>query len=153
MGLMVAGMNHVKFHRNAGIALALSALLFGLPPAASATVTGGSGIRLAGGHACPVPSDSRVASVAALEADNQQMADFGARPTASPAHQQFVDWLDGQLRAIPGFAVNSTTYHVDRWLEDGVDLAAGPDAANLVSLPPSGAVPYVHTTPGLTAPL
>src|SRR5436309_7154918 len=102
-------------------------------------------------------TDSNFAA-ARLQNDNQAMADLGPRPTASPAHTAFIDWLEQQMAAINGVEISSDpslTYTVDRWLEQGADLSAGPDAASRTTLTPSGAVPYSQTTPagGVTAPL
>ena len=51
------------------------------------------------------------------------------------------------LREIP--------YKVERWLERGAELRAGPGASSLQSLPLGGAVPYAEVTPGagVSAPL
>src|SRR5437667_10148906 len=102
-------------------------------------------------------TDSNLAA-ARLQNDNQAMADLGPRPTASPAHTAFIDWLQQQMAAINGVEISSDpslTYTVDRWLEQGTTLSGGPDAASLTALTPSGAVPYSKTTEagGVTAPL
>jgi len=135
----------------AGLALAGSAL-FGLPPAANATLA-------AVDASCPSTTRAdTVESQAALRADNQVESDYGPRPTASEKHAEFVNWIDGRLHEVPGLQVsgpNDHVYPIDRWLETGNALAAGPDAGSLAAVPTSGAVPYSHTTPtgGVTAPL
>ena len=95
---------------------------------------------------------------ARLQGDNQAMADLGPRPTASPAHTAFIDWLQQQMQSIGKYQIStdpSLTYTVDRWLGQGVTLSAGPAAVSLAPMPPSGAVPYAQVTPpgGVTAPL
>src|SRR6185436_3680454 len=46
-------------------------------------------------RSCPATIDpSAFASAATLQAGNQVMADAGPRPTASPAHEGFVDWVE-----------------------------------------------------------
>src|SRR5438445_1504880 len=123
------------------------------------------GLPLGAGRAADCPTatadaNSSDPSLSALQltGDNQAMANFGVRPTASPAHAAFIDWLQQQLEAIGGYQVGtdpSLTYTVDRWLEQGATLSAGPDAASVVPVAPSGSVPYAQTTPagGVTAPL
>jgi hypothetical protein len=123
------------------------------------------GLPLGAGRAADCPTatadaNSSDPSLSALQltGDNQAMANFGVRPTASPAHAAFIDWLQQQLEAVGGYQVStdpSLTYTVDRWLEQGATLSAGPDAASIVPMAPSGSVPYGQTTPagGVTAPL
>ena len=83
------------------------------------------------------------------------MADFGLRPTASPAHSAFIDWLEEKLAQVPGMQLSSVPYTINRWLERGTSLSVGTAGGPLTALKTSGALPYARVTPrsGVTAPL
>jgi hypothetical protein len=83
------------------------------------------------------------------------MYDFGPRPTATPNHQRFVDWIEKSVRALPGMEVRSIPLTVDRQIERQAELAAGADGGALQSVAVSGPVPYSQPTkgPGVEAPL
>jgi hypothetical protein len=99
---------------------------------------------------CPAAVDAAsFATADELRAGTQVMADLGARPTASPAHTAFVDWVEDRLDAIDGLALSDRPVTIDRQLETGASLRVGP---NRTALPVAGAVPYA--APGqVTAPL
>ena len=104
---------------------------------------------------CPATAEAaKFASMARLARWNSVMARLGERPTASPAHQRWIKYLDGRMRSIPGMQMRSIPYNIDRWLERRTRLAAGPADA-LAPVAVSGAVPYSKATPrrGVTAPL
>jgi hypothetical protein len=87
---------------------------------------------------CPTTiDDARFASAGQLRAGNKIEADLGARPTASPAHTQFVDWVDARLHEIPGLRISDLPIEIDRQLETGAALTIDD-----VALPVAGAVPY-----------
>ena len=97
---------------------------------------------------CPATIDpAAFAGADALRAGNQVMADAGPRPTASPAHTGFVDWVDGQLHGIPGLQISDLPITIDRQLETGASLAVDD-----VDLPVAGAVPF-SSLGTVTAPL
>jgi hypothetical protein len=104
--------------------------------------------------ACPTPTSTALpgfASAATLQALNAKEASFGApRATGSPAQTGFVDWLDRQLKAVPGVRVRSLQYPIDRWDADRVALSVGGE-----DIPVAGPVPYSPPTgaAGVTAPL
>jgi hypothetical protein len=77
---------------------------------------------------------------------NKAMSDFGPRPTASPAHNRFIDWLEGRMRRLPGFRVESVGQQFDRWMEKGaaLQLLTGAGAGRGVRV--SSAVPYSRAT-------
>ncbi len=117
----------------------------------SACGGGASGDGAAGGEPPPPPADpscasalvpTRFASQAALWQHHVYLDSLHARPTGSPSHAQFVDWLDSHLRAIPGVELRATPYTIDHWLETGASLQAGAADGALATLPVSGAVPY-----------
>ena len=125
----------IRRFRGAAVACALAAL--------SGVLT------LGGAHAADCPDgtdDAAFSATSQLLADNQVMADLGQRPTGSPAHTAWVDWLDAQLHAIGGLDVSSIPYVIDRWQADGLSLEAGPASSSLASLAASGFVPYAEPT-------
>ena len=76
-----------------------------------------------------------------LRALNQVMADAGPRPTASPAHEGYIDWIEDQIGSLPGMQVRSNPYTIDRWLEQGSSLGlVGPGGTTPIRV--AGAVPY-----------
>jgi hypothetical protein len=105
---------------------------------------------------CPTSVDSnRLADPSRLLALNRRMHGFGRRPTATPNHQRFVDWLEKRIRAVPGMRVRSIPLTIDRQIERRTGLAAGPDNHALRRVPVSGPVPYSRPTKGrgVEAPL
>ena len=62
------------------------------------------------------------ATEATLAAWNQVMSDLGSRPTASPAHEAFVDWIEDRLGEIDGLELRTIDDELDRWLETGTSL-------------------------------
>lgn len=84
-------------------------------------------------------------------------ANFRIRPTASPAHQQYVIWLEARMREIPGVEISERTQErrIDRWLEREAALRAGPSQQALQTVRIGGAVPYTTPTPpgGVNGPL
>ena len=76
-----------------------------------------------------------------------------SRPTGSPSHTAFVDYIDAELDKIPGLERRETVYTINHWLESGASLEAG--AAPMSAIPVSGSVPYsqVTTAEGVSAPL
>jgi hypothetical protein len=125
----------------------------GLAVLSAAAVLSGIPVGLARGDetaACPATVDTAsFASAAELRAGTQVMADLGPRPTASPAHTAFVDWVEDRLDGIDGLAVSDRPVTIDRQLETGASLRVGP---NRTALPVAGAVPYAAPVEA-TAPL
>ncbi len=99
--------------------------------------------------ACPTDVDSTFATAADLRAGTQVMADFGARPTASPAHTGFVDWVEERLEGISGLKLSDRPVTIDRQLETGASLRVGRSRTPLAV---AGAVPYSAPLQ-VTAPL
>ena len=96
------------------------------------------------------------ASADQLWADNTFLADLGVRPTASPSHQKFLDWISQRLDGIPHLQRRTMNFQINnRWLEKSALLDAGPIAGTLKVIRVSGAVPYAHVTPaeGVTGPM
>lgn len=92
----------------------------------------------AGAQECPERVDEKTfASPARIRALNKVMADAGERPTASPAHHRYVDWLRRQLLSIKGVNVRSRDESIDRWLGSGTRLAVGGKTIRV-----AGPVPY-----------
>lgn len=92
---------------------------------------------------CPERVDpTAFADEAKLRAWNKVMADAGPRPTASRAHERFIDWLETQLHDIHGLTVTSLPDTIDRWLETGTRLTIGRPGRRGRAVRVSGAVPY-----------
>ncbi len=88
------------------------------------TVLGPPAQRDAGAQECPeIVDEGSFASERTIRAWNKVMADAGRRPTASPAHERFVDWIERTLRTIPGVKLRSLPDRIDRWLEKGATLS------------------------------
>jgi hypothetical protein len=105
--------------------------------------------------ACPQQLDvARFASADALWAHHIYLDGLKARPTGSPSHMQFVDWLDARLGEIPGLERRESVYTIDHWLESGASLEAGAGGV-MDALDVAGSVPYSLPTPeaGVAAPL
>lgn len=105
---------------------------------------------------CPSEVDpARFTDSQALTAWNDAMDRLGNRPTASPSHQRWVDFLARRLRKLPGAKLRTIPYSIDRWLERKASLAAGAPGQRLGGIPVSGSVPYSKRTKkaGVTAPL
>jgi hypothetical protein len=140
---------HIRRLAAVGAALILGAV----PNLAAASSTPRP--RLAAGESCSAATAGDSFTAGQLAADNAVMGTFGARPTASPAHTQFIDWLEQQMDAVDGMQMSSVPYGIPRWDDQSIGLAAGPNDASLGALEPSGAVPLALATPaeGVTAPL
>ena len=106
---------------------------------------------------CPTAVDPmRFASADDLWADNSLLAELGLRPTASPSHQKFLDWISQRLDTIPGLRRRAMDFPINnRWLEKSVLLDAGLASGALSSIRVSSPVPYAKVTPtlGVTAPM
>jgi len=90
---------------------------------------------------CPTEiADHDFVDEAGLRAMNQVMADAGPRPTASPAHEGYIRWIEEQLTAIPGLELRTMPYTIDRWLERGASLRLVSPGGTQVRV--AGAVPY-----------
>jgi hypothetical protein len=84
-----------------------------------------------------------------LRAANQVMADLGPRPTGSPAHEQFIQYVEGRVDAIDGLDRTAIEDTIERQLETSASLTI--DATDV---PIAGPVPYTRPVPdGVTAPL
>jgi hypothetical protein len=123
---------------------------------AVSALAGGWASAGAAAPACPATTDAAgLESTTQLLADNQVMSDLGRRPTGSPAQNQFINWLQNRLSALPGMQISSVSYPIKRWDDQGQSLAAGPTPTSLAPVALSGPVPYAHATRpgGVTAPL
>jgi len=86
---------------------------------------------------------------------NRAMDSFGKRTTASPQHQDYVAWLESQLRAIPGLQIESVPYEIQRWTATRTRLELELADGSFAEVPVAGHLPYSATTPasGIEAPL
>lgn len=71
----------------------------------------------------------------------------GERATASPAHEQFIDWLDRGMRNLPGMEVSELPETIDRQLERSARLSIDAGEGGSQQLPVARAVPYSKPTP------
>jgi hypothetical protein len=99
---------------------------------------------------CPgVVARSSFASARALRSGTKVMADLGPRPTASPAHERFIGWVERRLAAIDGLEVTALPDTIERQVETSDSLVV--DGA---PVPTAGPVPYALPAPaGVTAPM
>lgn len=92
---------------------------------------------------CPLQLDpAQFADADRLRALNQEMADFGKRPTGSPNHQAYVASLERHLAEITGLSMREIPYEVDSWLARSESMKAAGDP-----IPLAGPVPYSKSTP------
>jgi hypothetical protein len=94
---------------------------------------------------CPTTfDDASFASLDELRAGTQVMADLGPRPTASPAHTEFVSWVEDRLEGIDGLQLSDRPVTIDRQLEleEGTTLEVQSAADVEPLLEVAGAVPY-----------
>ena len=89
------------------------------------------------------------ASSAQLRQLNAKEAGFGARPTASANQDEFIHWIEREVKDVRGVKTKSLGYDVDRWDSRSASLAvAGSD------IPLAGPIPYSAAAPaGVTAPV
>ena len=80
----------------------------------------------------------------------EQLVGFGTRYTGSSGHAAYVDWLAGQLSAVPGFTMRTDRLTFSRWLAREFSLTVSVPA----SVGRSGPVPLTYYYPysGQTPP-
>jgi len=80
----------------------------------------------------------------------EELVRFGTRYTGSPGHVAYVDWLAGQLSAVPGFSLRTDRLTFNRWLAR--DFALYVDVSPAIGR--SGPVPLTYYYPysGQTPP-
>ena len=80
----------------------------------------------------------------------EQLVGFGTRYTGSSGHAAYVDWLAGQLSAVPGFRMQTDRLTFSRWLARDFALTVSVPA----SVGRSGPVPLTYYYPysGQTPP-
>ena len=136
-----------------GLLLALAAVPWSALADHPAAVTAAPSLAAPG---CPASANPLTfASTDQMLGWNRTMDNFGKRPTASPNHQRFIQWLKQGMGQLPGVSLREIPYEVERWLERGAELKVGPGSSTLESLPLGGAVPYAQVTAagGGSAPL
>lgn len=100
---------------------------------------------------CPVRADPALfASEARLLELAERQEDFGPRPTGSPAHDDYIGWLEDEIGAVPGVQLSSLPYEIDRWDDLGTGLTVAGQAVQVAA-----PVPFSSSTGpgGVTAPL
>jgi hypothetical protein len=91
---------------------------------------------------CPSTAEASKITAKELRQLNARLGGFGARPTGSPNHKRYLDWLDKQLRAIDGVERQDLNYKIKPWTEQEAKLEL-----NGKSLPLVGPVPFAASTP------
>jgi hypothetical protein len=103
---------------------------------------------------CPSWTDpAAFTSVDQLYRMNEVEARFGPRPTASPAHTAFIDWLQTKMAGLAGMQLGSITYGLNRQTETGASLTLNDKSPTGVRIPIASIVPYSRATAPVTAPL
>jgi hypothetical protein len=106
-----------------------------------------------------VMEESRFADAGELRRLQGVVSGFGLRSTGSEAEQQTIDWIESQLRAMPGMSIRSESIEIQRWqptpgsphgpgrsLELAGRLSVTPATGDTAELPTAGAVPYASPT-------
>ena len=87
----------------------------------------------------------------------EQLVGFGTRYTGSSGHAAYVDWLAGQLSAVPGFQMRTDRLTFSRWLarEFALTVSVPASAGRSGPVPLTYYYPYSGQTPpgGVTGPL
>jgi hypothetical protein len=96
----------------------------------------------------PLPTPAQV------QADIQRMVDFGPRLTGSPAHNDYIAWLEQEFTAAGLQLLPCDTYETERWLAQdyGLDVLEGSGAGAVKT---AAYYPRSQQTPaaGVTGPL
>lgn len=97
--------------------------------------------------------ESGLPGAADLRAWTEEMEAFGSRPTASPAHESFIDSLAQRFTQAGVEGVRREPFTVDRWLAESWSLRLTTSSGTTTV--PSSFIPYSGDTPpsGITAPL
>lgn len=151
-------MNRRYVRRPGRIALALASVV--ALPVVTLTPISTASAPAAPGVSPPAECDTEVyrarfPSIAQLRAWNQRLAARPPFPTASPAHNDYLGWLEGQLRKIPGLELSSVPFDIDRWQErPGSSLSVRGSDGRELEVAIAGPAPYTKPAPdGVTAPL
>jgi hypothetical protein len=87
----------------------------------------------------------------------EQLVGFGTRYTGSGGHAAYVDWLAGQLSAVPGFRMQTDRLTFSRWLarDFALTVSVPASAGRSGPVPLTYYYPYSGQTPpgGVTGPL
>ena len=87
----------------------------------------------------------------------EQLVGFGTRYTGSSGHAAYVDWLAGQLSAVPGFRMRTDRLTFSRWLarDFALTVSVPASAGRSGPVPLTYYYPYSGQTPpgGVTGPL
>lgn len=103
---------------------------------------------------CPATTDpASFTSTDALYRLDKAMASFGPRPTGSPAHERFIDWLQRSMGRLPGMRLDSLSYGFKRWSERTAALSVADGSVGGQPIPIASTVPYSKPSAPVTAPL
>jgi hypothetical protein len=104
---------------------------------------------------CPVaPDPSVLPDAATLREMNAVVAALGVRPTGSAAQNAYIKWILGQLKKVPGLAINEQRFTINRWSHGSMELQLKV-GEHTTAIPIAAPVPYAQATPsgGVAAPL
>ena len=109
----------------------------------------------AGAETCPVaPDPSQISGTTWLRKANSYLDRLGSRPTASPSHAKFVEFLAKRFGQVPGMRIERRNYSIRRWTPTAQKLVlrVGDERRALRVAAP---VPYTQATSknGVVAPL
>jgi hypothetical protein len=105
--------------------------------------------------ACPTVVDDRTfASEADLRRLNATIAGFGLRTTGSFEHQLMIDWLERNVRRMPGIKTRFQTFDIRRWQPLTHDLStSGLLTVAGQEIRVAGVIPYTKPTGGIDGEL
>lgn len=122
----------VRFRPGKLLAVVIMVAVTHVSPPATAVPAQVPGLDLGG---CPTRIDApSFPDADDLEELTRQLTAFGLRLPATSEHEAMLDWLDGQLRAIPGVEVREQTYRMTRWQPTTHTAGVGRDLAAAGSL-------------------
>lgn len=100
--------------------------------------------------------ESKFADSSELRRTLTRLGAAGPRTTGSQTHNELIDWLEQELRGIPGLHITSDEYQIRRWrtvnegsLKDAGQLTLGKDHI----VPIAGVVPFSMVTTGQGGPM
>lgn len=96
---------------------------------------------------CPERVDPAAFTEQRLRDLAEQQHAFGTRPTGSPAHAAYLDWVEDQIGSVPGLEMSALPYEIDRWDDLSATVQIGTQ-----DIPVAAAIPFTNAA-DVTAPL
>lgn len=89
-----------------------------------------------------------------------RIGDHGPRTTGSKVHNDFIGWIEEELREIPGLQIRTDEFEIQRWqtldgrsLQDAGQLIIGGSHGSKCDVPVAGVVPFSKITSGQSGEL